>query len=189
MTVESEVGAALARADERRQSADPELVERGLKAAEIAEAEGITVAEGRALQCFDPVRQAVFLRKLAETPIVGVAAKAAGVSVSTCYRLRKRSRVVSAAWDEMLGQSVDTLEGEAVRRAMVDSDRLLIELLRAKRPEEYSPKADVEVHRVEFVVDLVPGHFVPTVECEEAEVVDEDGKVLEEGGPEAGPVG
>lgn len=149
--------------------------------ATVPEAE-IEVLNGRELQCFEPVRQALFLQALKRTPIVGRACREAGVSVATAYRLRKRSRAFAQAWDESLGAAVDEIEQRAIDRAMDDSDRLMVKVLEAKRPEEYSPKVDMgAAARVQIVVDLVPGGFTPTVEAEDVEVLEEDGEVKEPG--------
>jgi hypothetical protein len=124
----------------------------------------VPAARGGQRQLFDPVRQSVFIEAMKEKPIVGRAARKAGITVATCYAMRKRSASFAAAWDEALIQSVDEIDGEVIRRGMAGSDRLLIEAARAHRPEKYSPKLDVDVAgRVEIVVDLVPGRFVADV--------------------------
>lgn len=153
-----------------------ERVESGVHAAvneaEVAAAGGpvppapmvpISQKDGKVVkrELFDPVRQAVFCDALRRSPIVGAACRAAGISVATAYRMRKRAPAFAAAWDEALVESVDDIEGELIRRAMDGSDRLLLEANRAYRPELYSPKVDVNVGgQVEFVVDLVPGRFL-----------------------------
>jgi hypothetical protein len=122
-------------------------------------------ADGRLAlrELFDPMRQAVFLKELRAEPIVGKAARAAGITVATAYAMRKRSEDFAAQWDEALVEGVDGIEEELIRRGKAGSDRLLIEAARAHRPDKYSPKVDVAVQgAVEIVVDLVPGRFIPT---------------------------
>jgi hypothetical protein len=166
----------------------------GLKAAEsrlLARAAGGDVAEVPSAEVvaakgangqlttrelFDPVRQALFLHELRKSPVVGRAARAAGVCVGTVYEMRKRSTAFAAQWDEALVQSVDEIDQAIIDRGMNGSDRLLIEAARAYRPEKYSPKIDVDVaSRVEIVVDLVPGQFVAdTVDAEEVTVLEDE---------------
>ena len=112
---------------------------------------------GHAIECFDPVRQAVFLQALARTPIIGVAARAAGVSTQTCYRMRTRSKDFAAAWDQAREDAVDEIESVAIRRAVEGSDVLMGRVLAAHRPDLYGAKVDVKLAgRIDFVVDLVP---------------------------------
>lgn len=105
---------------------------------------------------FDPVRQAVFLQRMADKPIVGRAARAAGVTVGCVYAFRKRSAAFAAAWDEALVAGVDQLENRAIDRAMDKSDKLMELLLKGMRPETYREKVDAAAAmRVNIVVDLV----------------------------------
>ena len=107
---------------------------------------------------FDPMRQAVFLQSLAERPIVGSAARAAGVTTAAVYKMRQRSKIFAAAWDEALTAGVDTLEDRAYDRAMDKSDKLMELLLKGMRPETYRERVDALASmRVNIVVDLVPG--------------------------------
>ena len=143
------------------------------------------IPRATAVMPFDPVRQALFLQALQDKPIVGRAARKAGVTVGMAYGMRKRSEVFAAAWDEALCASVDALEECAIDRAMSKSDKLLEMLLKGMRPETYREKVDaLAAMRVNIVVDLVPG--LETVDAEGVETVsvelnDEGGKVL---GPE-----
>lgn len=112
---------------------------------------------GRAVELFDPVRQAVFLQALAADPIVGRACRAAGINTATAYRLKERSPAFAEAWAEALTASVDDLEHVALERARDGSDSVLLRVLEAHRPERYSRKLDVKhAGTVDFVIDLVP---------------------------------
>ena len=115
-----------------------------------------------------------FLRALAETANITAACAMAGISRDTAYRWRAHDHGFAAAWTEALDAATDALEAEARRRAMEGvpepvvsggrvvldetgaplmvrrySDRLMEVLLRAHRPEKYSP-----VVRVEAETDL-----------------------------------
>lgn len=114
-------------------------------------------ADGRIIETFDPVRQAVFLQALRSSPIVGQAARAAGITTTTAYRLRSRSRAFAEAWDRAREDAVDEIEAVAIKRACEGSDQLMGKVLAAHRPDLYGNKVDVRLGaKVEFVVDLVP---------------------------------
>jgi len=137
------------------------------------------IPQAGAMSPFDPVRQALFLQALKDKPIVGRAARRAGVTVATAYRMRKRSPVFAAAWDESLCAGVDTLEECAIDRALSKSDKLLEMLLKGMRPETYREKVDaLAAMRVNIVVDLTrEGVAGDIVEGE----IEEDSGALESG--------
>ncbi len=107
-------------------------------------------------------RQA-FLEALAETASVSRAAEASGIVRTRWYACRRRDSAFAAAWDEALDQGSDALEDEAVRRALEGvekpvfrgnevvgylreySDRLLILMLKARRPERFKERGSGEV--------------------------------------------
>ncbi|MHC4121372.1 MAG: hypothetical protein ACYSWO_28195 [Planctomycetota bacterium] len=102
-------------------------------------------------------RRALFLRELSRSPVVGRAARFAGLSLSGLYRLKREDERFSAAWDEALTLAVDDIEQAAIDRALEKSDKLLEMILKAKRPEEYRERVDVKVAAVGRIeVDLVP---------------------------------
>jgi hypothetical protein len=109
-------------------------------------------------------RQA-FLEHLALTGNITGAARAAGLSRSGAYALRAKDGDFAAAWTEAAAEAVDALEREARRRAVEGveepliqggkllrhedgtpmtirhySDRLLELLLKAHRPDLYTPQ-------------------------------------------------
>jgi hypothetical protein len=110
-----------------------------------------------------------FLAALAETGIVTRACKVARVGRMTVYRNRQENPEFAAAWQEAQEVAADNLEAEARRRAVEGtrrykftprgepvmdprtgeqyyeheySDKLLIQLLKAKRPEEYRERTE-----------------------------------------------
>jgi hypothetical protein len=84
-----------------------------------------------------------FLRVIAETNNVKVAARAAGVDRATPYVRAARDPKFASAWARAREIAVDLLEGEAFRRAFGGSDALLMYMLRSWRPERYGSKLDV----------------------------------------------
>jgi hypothetical protein len=118
---------------------------------------------------FTKDRREAFLRALADTGIVTVAAGVAGVTRERVYQVRKEDPVFAAAWDEAEEKAADALEAEAWRRAVVGvpepllsggkvvrdddglpiairrySDTLMIALLKARRPEKFKDRQVVE---------------------------------------------
>lgn len=110
-----------------------------------------------------------FLKTLAATGNVSLAAEAAGMSRQALYRLRRNDAAFAEAWAEALEEAVDALDAEARRRAVQGtcrpvfyrgqvvgevrhySDAMLMFLLRAHRPEVYGSRtgaADMEEEQV-----------------------------------------
>lgn len=85
-----------------------------------------------------------FLSAFAEAGSVATACRAAGIDRSTAYRERQRDEEFALAWADTEESAMDMLEAEALRRAMEGSDRLLIMLLRARRPGIYREDVRVE---------------------------------------------
>jgi len=104
-------------------------------------------------------RRTQFLDMLAETASVTAAAQASGVYRVKWYRLRKADTTFAEAWDAALEIGIDAVEDEAIRRAVHGheepvyyqgqkigvipkySDRMLMLLLRARRPALYGDGA------------------------------------------------
>ena len=105
-----------------------------------------------------PQRQRDFIAALADTGCVEHAARAAGMSARSCYRLRRApgAENFAAAWDLALQHAARKLvdlafdraihgsdepvfdkEGRCVGRRMRQNDRLLMFLLRAYMPERF----------------------------------------------------
>ena len=118
---------------------------------------------------FTKDRRGAFLRALADSGIVSLAAGIAGITRARAYQVRKADLVFAAAWEEAEEQAADRLEAEAWRRAVAGipeplvsagkivrdddgepiairrySDNLMIALLKARRPERFKDRAVVE---------------------------------------------
>lgn len=89
-----------------------------------------------------------FLDLFAQTGNVMLSARGMGVDRTTPYELRSRDERFRQAWLDADEAATQVLEAEARRRAMSTSDRLLIFLLQARRPEVYRTN-----HRVELTGD------------------------------------
>lgn len=89
-----------------------------------------------------------FLDALEAGLSIAAAARAAGVGRQTVYDWRRREPEFGAAWDAAVETGTDRLEDEAHKRALTQSDTLMIFLLKARRPEKfrdrYVPEALVE---------------------------------------------
>lgn len=111
----------------------------------------------------DEKRKHIFLRILAETANIKIAAAAAGYkSTAAINRLKRTDEVFALAIAEAAESAADMLEAEAVRRAttgvkktvwfkgepvgeeIVYSDTLLTLLLKAAKPEKYSERVRQE---------------------------------------------
>lgn len=95
----------------------------------------------------------IFLETLRETGNVTLAARAANIPRQTAYKARNTSKRFADQWHEALEEGVDMLESEARRRAEAGSDRLMIVLLKAYRPEKFRENYQVE-HSGQVEVDL-----------------------------------
>lgn len=101
----------------------------------------------------------LFLDSFRKLGNVYYACREAGVNRSTVYRWRERWSTFADEWEEAKEEAVDLLDYEARRRAVKEgSDRLLIFLLKAHRPDIYNPprriaNAEGETFTVEFDLD------------------------------------
>lgn len=105
--------------------------------------------------------QPEFLLSLAKGDTIRQACETAGVDYSTAYSARGRDPDFFAQWDAAYEEGSDRLEEEAWRRAKEGtqeavyfqgkvvgyqtrfSDQLLVELLRARRPDKYRQRQEV----------------------------------------------
>jgi hypothetical protein len=78
-----------------------------------------------------------FLEAFRASGNVRLATNAAGIDRSTPYRRAERDPTFAAQWAEAGQDAIDVLEAEARRRALNQSDRLLMFLLKAERPQKY----------------------------------------------------
>ena len=114
-----------------------------------------------------PARQIDFIAALADCGVVDEAARSVGMSIMSCYRLRRAPGAgnFAAAWEAAIQQSSKRLldlafdraingsnepvydkEGRRVGRRMKTNDRLLMFLLRAYMPERFAGVADPNQH-------------------------------------------
>lgn len=119
-------------------------------------------------------RKAIFIRTLAQTGIVGRAATAAGWPRGHAYSVRAADEEFAKLWDQAVEFATDALE-EAARIRAVDgvskpvyqqkelvgyvteySDTLLVQLLKAKRPNEFRENVSLNAD-VKGGVLVVPG--------------------------------
>lgn len=131
-------------------------------------------AKLNARQAFSDRRKAIFIRTLAQTGIVGRAATAAGWPRGHAYTVRAQDEEFAKLWDQAVEFATDALE-EAARTRAVDgvskpvyqqkelvgyvteySDTLLVQLLKAKRPNEFRENVSLNAD-VKGGVLVVPG--------------------------------
>ena len=87
-----------------------------------------------------------FLARLRESGNVRASCDAAGVPRRTAYNWRGQWATFAKAWDDALDDAVDILEATAWKRAVKEqSDRLLMFLLKAHRPEKYKDRVEQEL--------------------------------------------
>ena len=119
-------------------------------------------------------RKAIFIRTLAQTGIVGRAATAAGWPRGWAYTVRGGDPEFAILWDQAVEFATDSLEEAARNRAVNGvakpvyqqgrlvgtvqeySDTLLVQLLKAKRPNEFRENSTVNLG-VKGGVLVVPG--------------------------------
>ncbi len=112
-----------------------------------------------------------FIISLSKNPNVTQACKTAKVGRALAYNERGRNAEFARRWDEALDEGVETLEAEAHRRAMRQSDTLMIFLLKAHRPEKYRDRWDGDL-RLRGSVGIHPMDL--------SQLSDEDLELLEE---------
>ena len=123
-------------------------------------------------------RRARFIEALRESANVAEAARRTGVGRTCAYAARQADPAFAEAWDAAIDEATDRLEAEARRRALDGvpepvfyqgkivgtirrySDRLLVVLLRAYRPERYREKTEVE-QKGKVVFEIHTGREMP----------------------------
>ena len=122
-----------------------------------------------------------FLDTLRDTFNVSKAASAISRHRSSLYKLRQSDEDFAAAWDEVIEECLDELEGVVYQRALEGKQALYpIFVLKHRRPNRWGDRLKVEAdQRVNIVVDLVPfdsdsAEKLPTIDVE-AEVVSSGG--------------
>ena len=84
-----------------------------------------------------PEAEAKFISALRAGKSIAAAARAAGVGRRTVYDWRDRDAAFAARWDEAWDVGTDHLEDLALKGAEQGSERLLLALLKARRPDRY----------------------------------------------------
>ncbi len=87
----------------------------------------------------------VFLDKLRNSGNVRASCKAASIPRSTVYDWRDKWVTFAGEWDDAIDDACDILEGVAWKRAVESSDRLLMFLLKAHRPDKFKERTSTEV--------------------------------------------
>ncbi len=100
-------------------------------------------------------KRAAFLKALSETASVSAACERAGVSRRTVYTCREADPAFAEKWEKAETMGLDALEDEAIRRGFEGndkpvwqsrqlvghireySDRMLLAVLKARRPERF----------------------------------------------------
>lgn len=81
--------------------------------------------------------RAQFLAALRDTGRITVAAELIGHGRTALYDWKADDPDFAAAWEDAFTRAAESLEDEAVRRAMAGSDLLLIFLLKGLKPDRY----------------------------------------------------
>ncbi len=84
-----------------------------------------------------PKKRDMFIRTLTGGASIRAACQAAGISKTAAFAWRNDDAAFAATWDEAIEAGTETLEDEAVRRALAGSDTMLIFMLKARRPSVY----------------------------------------------------
>ncbi|HXV74493.1 MAG TPA: hypothetical protein VD713_07170 [Sphingomonadales bacterium] len=105
-------------------------------------------------------KKRAFLKALAASGVVAVAARAVGLAASGAYQARAQDKIFAREWDAALEEALDALEAELRRRAMTGtrkpvfyrgkkcgsvrtySDRLGMFLLKRRRPHLFSEEGN-----------------------------------------------
>lgn len=88
-----------------------------------------------------------FLAKLRNSGNVRLSCHAADVPRSTVYYWRNKFKTFKDAWNEAMEDACDILEAEAWKRAVDgQSDRLLMFLLKAHRPDKFKDRSESDIN-------------------------------------------
>jgi len=90
-------------------------------------------------------KRGLFIEALRNSGNIRASCKPAGISRSTAYAWRNKWKTFADDWDDALEDACDVLEAEARRRGMSISDRLLMFLLKAHRPDVFGDKATIDM--------------------------------------------
>ncbi len=85
-----------------------------------------------------------FLAHLRETANVRDSCQAAGVARGMVYARKHDDPEFAKQWAEALEDAIDVLEATARKRALGESDTLMIFLLKAHRPDKYRERQQLD---------------------------------------------
>jgi len=88
----------------------------------------------------------MFLSFLAEGNTVTMSARAIGVSRQAAYQYRELDDKFRQEWDHAVEEGIEVLENVAITRAKDNSDLLLMFMLKAKKPDVYREKIEINVN-------------------------------------------
>ena len=94
-----------------------------------------------------------FLGLLRKGCTVGAAARGAGRSRDWAYDQREKDPEFRKLWDIAIEAGTDELEEEATRRALSGSDRLLMFVLKGRRPKKFRENIKFEYDIPQEVID------------------------------------
>ena len=98
-----------------------------------------------------------FITALEEGASIGGAAKKARSSRSAVYRWRDDDEDFAVRWNEAVETGTDRLEDVAFDRAVEKSDKLLLALLKARRPDKYHDFSKVaHTHKITEIELIAP---------------------------------
>jgi len=121
-----------------------------------------------------------FLTVLAKGANVSQAAKKAGISRQAAYRAYDTDLEFQAQWDSALEEACDVLEKEAWRRALKQSDTLLIFLLKAHRPQKYREVIQTQSRNLNLNANVSIADLAKLVHAGDSEpAVDDPSRIIE----------
>lgn len=92
------------------------------------------------------ITRARFLEKLSECAVVSHACAEAGISPVALYAWRRDDADFRAAWEEALALGLLAIEDKATEFAMAGSEKLMMFILAARKPEVYGQRQSIELN-------------------------------------------
>lgn len=122
-----------------------------------------------------------FIAILGKSANVSQAAKKAGISRQAAYRAYDSDLEFQARWDSALEEACDVLEKEAWRRALKQSDTLLIFLLKAHRPQKYREVIQTQNRNLNLNANVSISDLAKLVHGGDSDAAPDDEKQLASG--------
>ena len=92
-----------------------------------------------------PKRETALIDALRSGSAIGTACAMAGIGRSTLHEWRHAEPDFNARFEDAIEYGTDVLEDVARTRAVRESDTLLIFLLKARRPDKYRERLDINL--------------------------------------------